>query len=173
MQGDDHTDIVSRVKGELEARRVDLSGPCGAFAITRRVAWALRDEGAGLLSKPAGNNCEGFAADYVVYKNGQGFDCLGDAGGANIPQWSGGEIDASFPDRWRAPVDTGDVLIPRPGPTDPPPATPPATDDAALEQKLFDAVERIYEGLHNVSMAVGELNARLDALQQHGIRLHF
>lgn len=118
-------DNVINVKNALEARGVSLSGPCGAFQITKRVAWQLRDQGAGLLSKPNGNNCEGFATDYVVFKNGPAFDILGDGGNANIPQWAQ-DNDASLLARWVAPVDPGDdppkVDTP-PAPT-PPPAAP-------------------------------------------------
>src|SRR5437773_305690 len=58
-----HDDVVAAVKAELEARHVDLSGPCGAFAITKRVAWRLRNDGAGLLPKSGGTNCEGYSTD--------------------------------------------------------------------------------------------------------------
>src|SRR6185436_18169417 len=45
----DHTDVVQAVKADLVARGVNISGPCGAFQITGRVAWILRNEGWGLL----------------------------------------------------------------------------------------------------------------------------
>src|SRR5258706_3387516 len=86
-----HTDVVTAVKAELQAHGQDLAGPCGAFQITKRVAWRLRSEGAGLLSKPSGNNCDGYAVDYVTYPDGSGVDILGDAGGANSPGWDQGE----------------------------------------------------------------------------------
>jgi len=110
-----HADVVARVKATLVARQVDLSGPCGAFQITRRVAWDLRSESAGLLAKPTGNNCQGFATDIVVYPNGVHYDVIGDAGGANTPQWglvadpsTGGALLVD-PARWRAPSDPGDA----------------------------------------------------------------
>jgi hypothetical protein len=85
-----------------------------AFEVTKRVAWALRSEGAGLLSKPSGNNCQGYAVDIVVYPNGVHYDMVGDGGGANIPQWllvidpaTGGPLLVD-PARWRAPLDPGD-----------------------------------------------------------------
>ena len=95
---------VAAVKAQLQAQGVDLSGPCGAFAITKRVAWGLRHQGCGLLSKPGGNNCEGFATDIVMFKDqgGQIIDILGDGGGANAPQW--GVSDTVDPTRWRAAV---------------------------------------------------------------------
>jgi hypothetical protein len=91
------------IKQDLLSRGVNLSGPCGAFEITKRVAWQLRAEGAGLLSKPAGNNCEGYATDYIVFRNGPSFDILGDGGGANNPQWAQDD-DPSLLARWRDPL---------------------------------------------------------------------
>jgi hypothetical protein len=111
--------IVAAIKAHLEAAGEDLSGPCGAFAITQRVAWALRADGAGLLDKPGGNNCLGFATDYVVFRNGPAFDILGDGGGANVPQWNQDDDRALLP-RWRAPIAPDDVVTPPVGPPDPP-----------------------------------------------------
>ena len=91
------------MKAQLQARGVDLTGPCGAFAITKRVAWGLRATGAGLLSKPSGNNCDGFAVDIVAFPTGLIVDILGDAGNANTPLWNTGEpVD---PARYRPAVD--------------------------------------------------------------------
>jgi hypothetical protein len=113
----DHRDIVARVKAGLEARGISLAGPCGAFEITKRVAWQLRAEGAGLLDKPGGNNCQGYSVDYVVYQDGRGADMLGDAGGANEPRWSE-EVDPAFVSRWRPAMDPGDNgEPPHPSPT--------------------------------------------------------
>jgi hypothetical protein len=87
---------VAAVKAQLQSQGVDLTGPCGAFAITKRVAWGLRATGAGLLSKPGGNNCEGFAVDIICFPSGAIVDILGDAGGSNTPGWNEGEqIDPS------------------------------------------------------------------------------
>jgi hypothetical protein len=96
---------VAAIKAQLKAQGVDLSGPCGAFAITKRVAWGLRHLGCGLLSKPSGNNCEGFATDIVMFKDqgGQIIDVLGDGGNSNTPLWT--VTDTVDPARWRAPVD--------------------------------------------------------------------
>ena len=95
--------FVAAVKAQLQARGVDLTGPCGAFAITKRVAWGLRATGAGLLSKPSGNNCDGFAVDIVAFPTGMIVDILGDAGNGNTPLWNTGEpVDAA---RYRPAVD--------------------------------------------------------------------
>jgi hypothetical protein len=96
---------VAAVKAQLEAEGADLAGPCGAFRITQRVAWGLRSTGVGLLSKPSGNQCDGYSVDYLIYPTGDGVDILGDAGGRNLPQWADkpGEFRGEI-HRWRAPV---------------------------------------------------------------------
>lgn len=130
-----HLDTVVNLKRQLEAAHVDLAGPCGAFEITKRVAWFLRGEGAGLLAKPSGNNCDGFATDIVMYADGALVDILSDSGGGNGPTWTvTGELRPL--DQWRAPFFT-----PIPGAVDPGPVPPPdagGSDDAiaALDQKL-------------------------------------
>jgi hypothetical protein len=103
-----HLDLVRAVKAELEGKQVELTGPCGAFEITKRVAWALREEGAGLLDKLGGSNCHGFATDIVCYRNGDIVDILGDGGGANNPAWAVKEKEVD-PSRWRKPIDPGEA----------------------------------------------------------------
>lgn len=98
---------VAAIKAMLEGQGVSLSGPCGAFEITKRVAWGLRGRGWGLLDKPGGNNCNGYATDIVMQNDGSGaiVDILGDGGNGNFPNWgvsAPGEVD---PARWRAPVE--------------------------------------------------------------------
>jgi hypothetical protein len=65
-----------------------------AFEVTKRVAWALRGENAGLLIKPAGENIVSwkgysFAAARICYPDGHIIKILSDvgAGGANAPIW--------------------------------------------------------------------------------------
>jgi hypothetical protein len=155
--------IVAQVKADLQARGVDLSGPCGAFAITARVAWTLRSTGAGLLDKPAGNNCQGRAVDILIYPDGTAFDILADSGGANGPSWN--PIAPIDSDRWRAPVDPTHSPTNPPGP--PPPAGPDGSGSAgsgsppapvlypsfdltpilAQLQAIYDQNERIYADL--------------------------
>lgn len=93
---------VANVKSQLLAQGVDLSGPCGAFQITKRVAMGLRGSGAGLLSKPGGNNCEGYATDIVAFPD-RAFDILSDGGNTNGPIWSETGVD-NLAARWRPPV---------------------------------------------------------------------
>ncbi len=96
---------VAQMKALLMGQGWDLSGPCGAFLITKHVAWGLRDRGYGLLSKPGGNNCEGYATDIVMRRqaNGDIIDILGDAGNGNVPMWND-PSDHVDPARWRPAV---------------------------------------------------------------------
>jgi hypothetical protein len=71
-----------------------------AFDVTRRVAWALRGEGAGLLIKPGGENIVGwlgysFAAGRICYPDGHIFKVLSDVPTTNGASWQ----DNGFVDR--------------------------------------------------------------------------
>jgi hypothetical protein len=61
-----HSDVVAAQKKVCEDLGLDLTGP-NCFEITKRVAWALRSENAGLLDKPGGNNKDGYAVDIICY----------------------------------------------------------------------------------------------------------
>ncbi len=138
-------DLVTSVKAQLVAQGVNLAGPCGAFEITKRVAWALRAQGVGLLDKPAGNNCQGYSVDYVVFPDGSGRDILGDGGGDNVPEWDAepNEPPGSFTGRWRAPFDPADGPItgtPVPPPVPPVIVLPPGESPrlAVIEQAVAE-----------------------------------
>ena len=71
-----------------------------AFEVTKRVAWALRGEGAGLLIKNGGENIAAwqgnlFSASRIVYPDGHLFKVIFDAGpgGANGPSWQDEGVD--------------------------------------------------------------------------------
>jgi hypothetical protein len=128
-------DVVQAVKAQLEAQGVNLSGACGAFAITNEVA---RRVGFGLLRKAGGNRAipqdgggcldgdhgsgPGYATDYIIDpQTFFGYDILGDGGGANNPQWPDEpETDAEMVKRNRenfaSPVGGGPVPTPTPVP---------------------------------------------------------
>jgi hypothetical protein len=75
-----------------------------AFEVTKRVAWALRGEKAGLLVKTSGENIvpwQGniFSAGRICYPDGHIYKVIGDVGpgGANTPSWSdNGFVDPSL-----------------------------------------------------------------------------
>ncbi|MDE2143486.1 MAG: hypothetical protein KGJ84_13855 [Elusimicrobia bacterium] len=101
----DRSDVVAQAKADLETAGHDLTGACGAFAIVRVAAWRMRDEGAGLLSKPSGNNCEGYATDIIAYPDGRIYDVLVGGGESNGPAWQDdGTVD---PGRYTTPEDPG------------------------------------------------------------------
>lgn len=179
--------FVQAIKTDLEARGIPLAGPCGAFEITARVAWALRDRGCGLLAKSAGNHCRGYAVDYLVFQGEQAVDILGDAGGANDPRWAV-DPDPTLLARWRPPIDLGDEALPPPPP--PPPAQPPADLSALLSRldallqvrtqlattvldrldqldiRLRDLDTRLRDAGHAADVRIRALISQLDALQQ-------
>lgn len=140
-------ETVETVKAYLEARGEDLSGPCGAFKITKRVAWALKDTGAGLLEKTSGNNCEGYAADVICYPDGRTFDILEDGGGKNGPRWAQHlPHDPAVAARYRPAIDPGDVPDsgnqnkPDPGGNKPDPGT---VDLSALLAQIQHIASRV------------------------------
>jgi len=106
----DHTDIVVAAKAELTAQEIDLTGDCGAYAITQLVAWRLKGESGGLLTRSAqDNSCSGFNSHYIAYPDGYIYDILADPGNANTPQWipDGCGVDGTCPDRYSPAVDPG------------------------------------------------------------------
>jgi hypothetical protein len=102
----DQSNIVSQVKNDLASRGIDLSGPCGAFEITKRVAWILRSSGAGLLDKPSGNNCQGYSVDVIVYSDGYAYDIISDSGASNGPTWQPLPLLTDL-SRYKPPFDPG------------------------------------------------------------------
>ena len=74
----------------------------GAFEVTKRVAWALRGEGAGLLFKPGGENIvtwlgRSFAAARICYADGKIWKILSDVPTTNGPSWQdNGYVDRSL-----------------------------------------------------------------------------
>jgi hypothetical protein len=86
----DQTDLVRRVKEYLIAKGQQFNTYCDAFEIVRRVAWALRGDGGGLLTTPHTTQCNGFSADIVAYPDKSGVDILIGAGplaNTNGPAW--------------------------------------------------------------------------------------
>jgi hypothetical protein len=129
--------VVEQAKQDLLHAGVDLSGPCGAWRIVNLAAWRLQAGGdaAGLLSKPEGNNCDGYAVDILAYPDGEIYDVLIASGTQNGPAWQ--EVGSVYPSRWRPAVfPTYYSGVPPPTPTPPPPSTDLAIRVAALEARM-------------------------------------
>lgn len=101
----DYTSLVQIAKDDLIAAGIDLSGSCGAFEITKLVTYRLANSvepTIGILSKPTGNNCDGYSVDIACFPDGSIYDILGASGEANTPQWNfAGCVD---PSRYQAPI---------------------------------------------------------------------
>lgn len=102
---------VAQAKADLIMGGIPTTGsPCNNFQIAKLAAWRLSfsHPEIGLLAKPSGNNCDGYATDIIVWKPLIGdpiiyiFDVLGDAEGAQTPTWNykGGDS----PDRYLPPI---------------------------------------------------------------------
>ena len=117
----DQTQIVVTVKSQLEATDVDLNGPCGAFQITGRVAWILRAEGWGLITKnPGQNGCsvdgrDRYAIDALAKQDGSLWvDLLINAETDNTPAWQLHAGSGQPSSDWAAPFDLGGPVTPPP-----------------------------------------------------------
>ena len=120
--------IVAETKSDLLARGFPFQTNCDAAAITFRVAWKLRAQGAMLVGKrPEQNHCEHngvrYAVDVIAFPSGW-VDILGSAGppaNSNNPQWNPTGTDPSAP--LFPPFDLDAHTEPPP-----PPPPPPGSD---------------------------------------------
>ncbi len=83
----DQSGTIGQAKADLLAQGVNISGACGAWEIVRLAAKYMGG-GAGLLNKPGGNGCNGYAVDIIAYPDGYIYDVLIDAGNNNNPAWN-------------------------------------------------------------------------------------
>jgi hypothetical protein len=115
-----------------------------AWKLVRAVSWELRAEGCGLHERPAsGENVvtvdgETYGASRVMYKDGDLYKLVSDAGdaGANGPQWA--REEAIDPARWRAALKPDEVV--EPGPVTPPTPPPVPSGTGLLDTRRLDAV---------------------------------
>jgi hypothetical protein len=166
----DRTYLVREIKAALEAHGVNLTGPCGSFQITSRVAWALEKDGVGLVAKnPGQNGCtvngQRYAIDAVMLRDGQTWDLLVNGGGVedalgipiphtgNEPAWQ--VTGAQPPSAWRAPFnpDAGTV-DPSLRPDGPPPQARP--DDLLAVLVALDGFTREAKALREDRALVDE-----------------
>ena len=178
-------ELIASIKADLVARGVSLTGPCGAFEITKRVAWALRGEGIGLVAKNAAQNgCnangERYAIDALMLRDGQTWDILINGGGdedanrqpipgtGNGPAWQ--VTGAALRESWRAPFQV-DIPAPpaAPPPVVPDPPKPPAPDGGGLTQNDVERIlaaqaadtERILAAIATLRQEAGDLGRTL------------
>ena len=86
--------MILAVTNDLRQRGISTAGDCGAFEITKRVAWAFRNRGAGLEYKPGGRRCEDRSIDIIFFNDGTSVDMLVGAGVDNGPSW---QVHPPFP----------------------------------------------------------------------------
>ncbi len=127
--------------------------PEGAFEVTKRVAWALREHGAGLLIKEGGDNVvewrgKRFSAGRVIFTNGHLFKVLTDIPTTNGPSWQDEGIDPALIPRWVEPMDPGGVSD-----------DDNDVGDGQLED-IRDRLERVQESLTTIEILVGKLGDR-------------
>lgn len=186
-----HTQEVAFVKSVLMAQNVNLQGACGAFQITGRVAFKLKDQGYKLLRKQGGNRAiilpdgscvdgdhgsgPGYATDYLISASEGfvGFDLLGDGGGMNAPQWIGPESDAEMVKRNLANFAEpfalgGDVVVPTPTPTPTPtpvptptPAPAPGVDYSPLLQEILNSQQLQIRIIEEIQRISADTNVRV------------
>lgn len=155
-------DVVAHVKADLQLRGVNLSGTCGAFEITKRVAWTLRAAGWGIIAKPGGDNCSGYGGDKLVSSTGRFVDILIDQGGANTPAWQERAASADELAARVDPMDPGDA--PAPGPVPPPVGPPPSVDFAAVLAQLSALAAKVDSLEQEDRGDQAQVLAQLDAL---------
>ncbi len=100
----DCTELVRQIKAQINPPNT----PEGAFEVTKRVAWALRGKGVGLLIKDSGENIVNwkgywFAAARVCFPDGHIYKILSDVPATNGPSWQ--DNDYVDPSRYVAAMD--------------------------------------------------------------------
>lgn len=180
-----HGDIVARENMKQPPEKNVES----ALAFTVRVIGQLpRNEGAGLLRKPSGENIAPFhgvlvSVGRICYADGQIYKILTDIPATMAPVWNAeAPVDparyfdvSAFLDPLPQPTPTPQ---PTPQPTPTPEPAPGATDDEV--QLLLDAGDRIVASLADVRNAVAELGTKIDQLnanadhfRKNGVAVHF
>lgn len=191
LRASDYTQEVAFTKSILMAQGVDLRGACGAFQITGRVAYKLKDQGFKLLRKQGGNRAiilpdgscvdgdhgsgPGYATDYLIsLKEGfVGYDLLGDGGGQNAPQWLGPEADAEMVARnatnFADPFPMGgDVVVPTPTPTpQPQPAPIPTPQPPSSDPAITTLIERIIDLQQQQLGIIGKIDVNTEVTLKH------
>lgn len=166
--------LVTEVRSTLYPDMVGkpLNDAKKAFAITKHVAWRLRQHGVGLVKAKQGsdNNVEGFTSDIVALANGVHWDVLVDGNeGAAFPNWAMEENPDNYPPiaaRWVPAIDPGGSTKPEEPPTPPPTTCDCAAKIEALEKELSDLRKTLADGLLEIAEAADRVEARIEALEE-------
>ncbi len=116
----DQSALVKEVKSQLESEGSTFATDCEVFEIAKHVAWQLKDDGAGLFKKSAGEDiCEGYSVKRIVYPDGYLFKILTDsgAGGTNGPEWAPegcgtAASNGTCPDSYAPAIEPGQTTTP-------------------------------------------------------------
>lgn len=99
--------VVEQARADLVAASVSLAGVCGAFELVKVVANRLHatDPTVGLLLKPGGTNCTGYAADIVNFKGGRLVDVAFDQNpGSDVTAVWNVKNEVRPVEQWHAPI---------------------------------------------------------------------
>lgn len=151
--------VIAQAKADLTATGRTFTTACDAFAIVELAAWRMRDEGAGLLDKPGGNNCRGFAVDIIAYPDGAIYDVLIAQTVQNVPAWQVPGAGVVDPSRYRAAHDPEFDTLP---PTPPTPPTPPVPPSSDIGPRLDVLQSTLYNEIHATRVEVAEMRASLE-----------
>lgn len=168
----DRTDVVVKWKEAVERAGIPVTGSlAGAFEVTKRVAWELRNDGIGLLIKLRGENIvewrdDLYSAGRVAYgKNGRTYPIkiFTDVPATNGPKWDVGTEPVPDDQFW------GPALEPEPlgtapeDPEDPDSPPPPFPDPNILA--LVDSVKALASTLDAMAQEVADIFDKFEALE--------
>jgi hypothetical protein len=153
----DHLSIAKEIRAQVNHLPRGTARGC---TVTNGIACRLvgLGEDAGLLSKPAGTNHNGFAVDIVAYKSGETFDCLIDGEGVATAAWSQTKPTGHMPNLnlWRPPVDPHAPSDGGPGGDQdpaPPDPVPVPLNVTGIEARL----DRLIAGVEEQSVQIADL----------------
>lgn len=105
---EDQIELVRACRAQVASPVEPIGSYDRQFEVAKRVAWALRDKGVGLVEAKGGstNNSAGYTTDIVALSNGAHWDIAMDGGNTGWPDWRL-EDEVNWPvikPRWRPPI---------------------------------------------------------------------
>lgn len=161
-----HYDLVQQAYAELQA---EGKIPMGNIEhdkglITQRAGYYSyeRDSTMGVLSKPDGNNYQGYSVDILIRTNGEYYDVVTDQNGQAVPVNGGPDHDPNLIARWRKPTrELAQLPEDGSGGVVPPDDSELAARVAALEQ----TVTQLGTDMDSLGEQVQLLSSEVKALQ--------